>query len=340
MPLSKLTPVPSSVQAGDRVDFHMHTRASDGGWRPDQLVDYLAEHDFRVVAVCDHDTMASVDEAAGHAAARGIRLIPGVEFTTAWDGRQWHLLIYGIDRESEQGAGFAALLAQQQANLAAAAERGITVLEMHGHALPSLKEVVDGRALLPTYVLLTAIKDKHATNLQTAHELTKKYGEAMRVDMPLESVVKVAHEAGGICILAHPGRDDGEGILDAKRLDKMLAEIPIDGLEGHYRSYKDDDTEKYRNMALSRGLLVSCGSDSHAPKHPVNPRPYHAGWVVPFLDRLGIEVEDFNGVSWQRGDDVVLAEPVETKEPSKASESENEPGKVETAAAVVSRQRE
>lgn len=305
----------------DRVDFHMHTRASDGGWTPAQLVDYLVENQFRVAAVCDHDSMHSVPEAMEHAATRGLLVIPGVEMTTSWDGRQWHLLVYNIDPASERGHGFGALLARQQDALIAAAERGVAVLESHGHALPSLAEVVDGRPLLPTYVLLAAIKDKHATNLFTAHNLTKRYGEWMRVDVPLEETVALAHEAGATCILAHPGRNDGEGTLNETRLDKMLETIPIDGLEAHYRSYTDDDTARYRTMALARGLLISAGSDSHAPGHPVNPRPYPARWIVPFLEHIGIEVEGFDGETWRRGADAVLRQPVPASEPQPVTRS-------------------
>jgi hypothetical protein len=73
-------------------------------------------------------------------------------------------------------------------------------------------------------------------------------------------------------------------------LNAMLAEIPIDGLEAHYRSYTDDQTALYRRLAEERGLLISCGSDSHAPKHPVDPRPWRAKWCQDLLMRLGIPV--------------------------------------------------
>ena len=306
MPASRYT-----VRPEEPIDFHMHTRSSDGGWTPEKLVDYLVDHGFRAAAVCDHDTMRSVPEVMEHAANRGLLVVPGIEVTTRWGGRQWHLLVYGVDPTIPRGHGFGALVARQEDDLAAAAERGIAAYEEHGHRLPSLAEVVDGRPLLPVHVLLTAIKDGHASNLQTAHELMKGYGEAMTVDVPLEDTVRLAHEAGGTCIVAHPGRDDGAGIMSVEQLDAILAEITLDGLECHYRSYTEDDTERYRNMALERGLLMSAGSDSHAPGFPVNPRPYPAGWVVPFLERLAIDVPDFDGRSWQRGADVVLQQPAQ-----------------------------
>jgi predicted metal-dependent phosphoesterase TrpH len=293
----------------DRVDVHLHTFSSDGGWSPTQLVDYLVEHEFRVAAVCDHDTMRSVPEFLEYGTQKGLIPLPGMEFTTAWDDRQWHLLIYGIDPSALDGSGIGSLLARQQANLRAAAERAISLLEQHGHKLPSLSEQLDGRPLLPVHVLRTAIKDGHATNLTTAHQLVIKYGEDLRVDTPLETVVDAAHEAGGTCIIAHPGRDDGEGLLSAERLDKMLATIPVDGLEGHYRSYTLADIERYRGMALEHGLLISSGSDSHAPGVPVYPRPYHARWVAPFLSTQGIAVAPFEGEAWTPEQALPVIEP-------------------------------
>lgn len=302
MPTSRFT-----IEPRDRVDFHMHTRASDGFWVPEQLIEHLSEHQFRVAAVCDHDTMESVPEAIERAESKGVSIIPGAEMTTYWDERQWHLLVYGIDPEIPRGQGFGALLTRQQDDLVAAAERAISVLEGHGHALPSLEEVVAGRELRPNLVLMTAIKDGHASNLTTAHQLVKSYGETLQVDKPLDEVVRLAHEAGGICVLAHPGRSDGAGVLDAERLDRMLRTIPVDGLEGHYRSYTEEDTAHYRGMALDRSLLVSCGSDSHAPGIPVDPRPYLSRWVVPFLHRLGIHVAEFDGPDWERGASELMA---------------------------------
>lgn len=283
------------------VDLHLHTIASDGRWTPSALIEHLAARRFRVAAICDHDTMRSVPEAQDLAKRYGIVLVPGVEVTTRWDGRQWHLLVYGIDPASPQSWRFARLLDHLADQLWAAAERGIQVLERHGYRLPSLHEVVNGQPLRPFHVLTTAIRDGHATSLATAHELTKRYGEAMQVDVPLVETVELAHEAGGVCVIAHPGRNDGDGILDAAWLDRMLEVAAVDGLEGHYRSHSDDDTARYRAMASERTLLVSAGSDSHAPGFPVDPKPYPAAWIAPLLGRLGIEIDPVEGEPWRPG---------------------------------------
>ena len=285
----------------DAVDVHMHTLASDGDWTPQELVDHLADRNFRVIAVADHDTMRSVDEMIERSQPRGITVVPGIEVTTEWDNRQWHLLVYNVDPELPRAERFRQLIKQQDDNLRAAAERAIQLVENQGKQLKSLDEIVAGRPLLPVHVLRTIIKDGHATNLMTAHRLVINAGEDLKVDTPLDETVAAAKEAGGVCIVAHPGRDDGGGLMSEDQLDRMLKIAAIDGLEGHYRSYSDSDTTKYRSMAIDRNLIVSSGSDSHAPGHPVNPKPHPARWVAPFLRRLGFTVEPFGGNSWEPG---------------------------------------
>ncbi len=282
-----------SLRHEDRIDLHLHTLASDGHWTPAALVDHLAANDFRVVAVCDHDTQRSVAEVTRRAAKRNIRVIPGVEVTTRWGGRQWHLLVYGIapNRSDEASRAFRSVLADLDGRLMELAEDARARIERSGRPLPSLEEVAAGRPLWPYHVLCSAIREGHAKNLKTAAELVVELGGGFSADEPLERVVAAAHEAGGLCVMAHPGRSDNVGIMTEEDLDRMLAEIPLDGLEAHYRSYTDEQTALYRRLAEERGLLISAGSDSHAPKQPVDPRPWRAAWAAALLDRFGVAVD-------------------------------------------------
>lgn len=306
---------PVRLAADAAVDLHLHTYASDGAWAPSQLIDYLAEHNFRVVSVSDHDTQRSVDEATRLGAERGIVVIPGVEVTSRWADRQWHVLVYGIapGREDAAAKPFQALLNDLDGELQSRAEDARRRFEDSGRALPALPEMHDDRPVWPFHVLSAVIKDGHARDLKEAAELTVELGGGFSADQPLERVVQTAHEAGGICIMAHPGRSDSVGVMTAADLDTMLKDIPLDGLEGHYRSYTDEQTALYRGLAADRGLLISCGSDSHAPGKPVDPRPWHAGWCGALLHRLGIDVESVAGMgrAWACGVDpnAVVPEP-------------------------------
>jgi 3',5'-nucleoside bisphosphate phosphatase len=285
-------PVTTPLGPEAPVDLHLHTLASDGFWTPAGLIDHLTERGFRVAAVCDHDTQRSVLEAIRLGEERGIVVIPGVEVTTRWADRQWHLLVYGIrpDRTDPAAAAFQAAMTRIDADLRRVAVDAWKRIEASGRSLPSLEEVMAGRPLWPFHVLSAAIKEGHVKNLSEAADLVVKLGGTFTADLPLAEVVAAAHEAGGVCVVAHPGRSDSVGVMTEADLDTMLLEIPIDGLEAHYRSYTDEQTALYRRLAEARGLLVSCGSDSHAPKQPVDPRPWRAAWCAGLLRRLGVEI--------------------------------------------------
>lgn len=306
-------PEPLTLKPADRIDLHLHTFASDGGWSPAALVDHLAANEFRVAAVADHDTQRSVPEVTRRAAKRGIRIIPAVEVTSRWNGRQWHVLIYGIqpNRADAEGRAFRSVLADLDAQLMTLAEDARQRIEAEGKPLPSLEEMTGGRPLWPYHVLISAIREGHVKNLKEAAEMVSRLGGGFSADEPLDRVVDAAHQAGGIAVVAHPGRSDSVGALLPEDLDRMLAEIPIDGLEAHYRSHTDEQTALYRRLAEEKGLLVSAGSDSHAPHQPVNPRAWRAIWAADLLARLGITVEPVaeGEAIWEPGMDPLAPAP-------------------------------
>jgi hypothetical protein len=289
---------PATLLPDDLVDLHLHTLASDGRWTPANLAAYLGQQGFRVAAVADHDTMDSVPAFTEECARFGITVVPAVEMTTRWGDRQLHCLIYGVDLNNPDASNFAALLRRQQTNLVDMSTRIVDLLERHGRKVPSLDEVLAGRPLKPYMVYRAMIRDGHGSDLRTAHNIVKALGEPGLVDVSLAETVAAAHAAGALAVIAHPGRDDGWGVLKEIELDRLLADIPIDGVEAHYRSYKDDDTQRYRDWAARHGLVVSAGSDSHWEGFPVNPIPYPARWTAELLDRLGFEISSWEGHAW------------------------------------------
>ena len=299
------------LASDDPVDLHLHTLASDGFWEPSQLVPYLASNGFRVASICDHDSQRSVLEAMQLGEEHGVRIIPGVEVTTRWSGRQWHLLVYGIrpDRVDDDAADFLTILAELDAVLQANAEDARQRIEASGKPLPSLPEIAAGRPVWPFHVLSAAIKEAHVKNLTEAANLVTELGGSFTADAELDRTVRAAHKAGGLCVIAHPGRSDSVGAVTEADLDRMLENIPIDGLEAHYRSYTDAQTALYRRLAIDRGLLISCGSDSHAPGQPVDPRPWRAAWCAGLLARLGIPVTVPDDPVWVAGMDTLAALP-------------------------------
>lgn len=307
------------------VDLHLHTYASDGFWSPSDLVDHLVANGFAVGAVCDHDTQDSVLETIELGQRRGVRIVPGTEVTVRWGDRQWHLLVYGIrpDDERPEARRFLDLMAEHDRRFMDLAVDARRRVEASGRPIPSVDRQTHGRKLMPVHVLRAMIDDRHVPRLKEAAELVVALGGNFTYDTPLAQVVDAVREAGGVTVLAHPGRADLGPALTAKTLDQMLKDAPIDGIECHYRTYTDADTARYRKMAEARGLLMGIGSDSHAPNQPVDPRPWRAIWGRELLQRLEIDVSDApDGMTWSPGMDPLAAKPPK-RERKKTKQGEN-----------------
>lgn len=276
------------AQVRGAVDLHLHTRASDGVWTPDALVDRVVAAGIGVMAVADHDTFAAVEPVVVKAAARGVAVVPGVELTTAWDGRQWHLLIYGADFAGTRLGDLVAGLRQRQVD---AARQAIAALRRGGFDLPSLAPVIDGREPLPIYVMSALMRDKYANSHLAANEfVTRRLGIHFYFDVPLADAVEAAHAARGVAVLAHPGRSEPEA-LTAERLARLLDHAPIDGLEVFYPTHTTAQTAHFAELARHHGLVTSCGSDSHGPGRPRDPMAYPLAQAASLLELLGFPAD-------------------------------------------------
>jgi len=84
------------------ADPHCHTTASDGMAKPAELVAGAIERGLGLIAVCDHDTMASADEVRARGEAAGLAVVCGMEVTTRWPA-QTHVVGWFLERPVRSG---------------------------------------------------------------------------------------------------------------------------------------------------------------------------------------------------------------------------------------------
>ena len=85
-----------------RADPHCHTFASDGMVTPAQLVDAAVRAKLDLIAITDHDTMASARETVDRGMAAGLAVVPGQEITTRWPA-QTHILGWFLEKPVPRG---------------------------------------------------------------------------------------------------------------------------------------------------------------------------------------------------------------------------------------------
>src|SRR5512138_1129545 len=80
-----------------KIDLHSHSRASDGEYAAAEVAARARSAGLSVWALCDHDTVAGLPEAAAAAGRLGLRLVPGIELSAFLEKKEIHVLGHFVD---------------------------------------------------------------------------------------------------------------------------------------------------------------------------------------------------------------------------------------------------
>lgn len=274
------------------VDLHLHTRYSDGDWRPADLFDALAQGRFRVASVVDHDQLAHLPEVMALGNEHAIAVIAGTEVTTEWRGLPAHLLCYAAPSHGFTGNALREVIDDTSSRMRANTRMIYDAMLARGFSFPRQHETLAAQLGEP-------VRAMDVGQLLIAHGYASGPDEAMRMVVeagyqqmraPMEQAVTAAHADGALCILAHPGRGDGElHRYEPGEIEALAGDVPLDGVEVYYPSHSPEQVAAYEALAQRLGLLVSAGSDSHAPNRRM-PIPYPARMIAPLLERLNVSL--------------------------------------------------
>ena len=80
-----------------RIDLHLHTSYSDGSYPPHEVVTMAHQAGLSTLAITDHDTTDGLPEAYSTASALNLPIIPGIEISSRFLGKETHILGYFVD---------------------------------------------------------------------------------------------------------------------------------------------------------------------------------------------------------------------------------------------------
>ena len=270
------------------IDLQLHTIFSDGTWTPAQLIDYLVREQFGLAAITDHDRVDTAALLQRLAAERQFPLLVAVEMSASWRGEATDVLCYGFDPANNALQELAQdVTRRQRENTWMVCENLRTV----GISFPDqseLEAVLAAPSAQQPHALVALLKKLgYGTGEPSAGKLITDAGFSWATT-DIAAVVDAAHRSGAVCLIAHPGRGEGFTCYDARLLDELRAQVPIDGFEVYYPAHTPEQIAMYREYARTHHLLTSAGSDSHGPeKRPIK---YRAELSRDLLERLGIEV--------------------------------------------------
>lgn len=243
------------------LDFHTHSTASDGSLSPEELVKAGVDLGLDGIALTDHDTIAGLDQALAAGKHHGLPVIPGIELTTDYGEEEAHILGFGFDRNDPP------LNAKLQKILESRIERARGMVERLRRAGVNLAWDEVFAHTNGFYVgrphIYRALKQKGIIGEDPlGHAFNYYLGSKGIAYLPHQEIatfeaIALIRNAGGVPVLAHPGRMNRPDLLMA------LVKNGLAGIEVYYPSHRPQDVERYRRFAEKYDLLVTGGSDYH-----------------------------------------------------------------------------
>lgn len=252
------------------IDLHVHSTASDGTYSPCELVHYAKEKGLCAMALTDHDTVQGVANCIEEGHKLGIEIIPGIEFSADYYGKELHILGYGIDSNSSY------LTNQLEALLASRSKRNekmLAKLNELGFAITledCLKDTAPDTVLTRAHMAKALLEKGYITERKEA--FSKYIGDGKPAYVPksrftAKACIDLIHQVGGIAVLAHPHLYG----YDYKDLTQVIRGLVLDGLDGlevYYTTHSKEDTDYLLQRCKQHQLIITGGSDFHGGNKP------------------------------------------------------------------------
>lgn len=249
-----------------RGDYHIHTNYSDGVFSPEKIVDLALNAGLQAIALTDHDNVLSYEVAKEYLKTKEVdlKLIQGIEVNTLYKDYEVHILGYFPDVNKSDFKNL--LKVQQQARAKQTKEILALLYKKEGIKInyEDVKNMVaEGGSIGRPHIAKAITNVGGTSNIMEAyskyiHRNSPVYVERKTVS-PFDAV-EVIYDAGGIPVVAHPYDID-----IAEKLIKELMNCGLRGIEAYHRKHSPAIVEYFSSMAENLGLIVTGGSDFHAP---------------------------------------------------------------------------
>jgi predicted metal-dependent phosphoesterase TrpH len=250
------------------ADLHCHSTVSDGLLSPGDLARRAKANGVELWALTDHDEIGGLAEARTVAAEVDLRFVTGVEVSVSWGEDQTvHIVGLGFD---DTFAPLVDGLAAVRGGRDSRAHRMAAELDkvgIHGAYEGALRYAGNPALISRSHFARYIVELGHAKDTKSVFDWWLAQGKPGYVSHPwatMEDALGWIKAAGGIAVVAHPGRYR----LSKAELRVMLGafkDLGGRGIEVLSGSHAEEQTREYARIANEFGFLASRASDFHGP---------------------------------------------------------------------------
>ncbi|CAN5597798.1 PHP domain-containing protein [soil metagenome] len=263
-------PTIGSVKALDvtlNADLHCHSQVSDGTLSPEALAIRAKANGVELWALTDHDELGGQHRARAAALDFGMPYVSGVEISVTFANETVHIVGLGFDIDDPNlQAGLEATRGGRELR-AREMSQGLAKVGIRNAYEGALKYVGNPELISRTHFARHLVESGVCAD---THDVFRKYlvegkpGYVPHRWASLGNAVKWITQAGGLAVIAHPGRYK----FTANEEFALFSEFKAHGgrgVEVVTGSHSSADAVKYAETALEYELLASRGSDFHSP---------------------------------------------------------------------------
>ena len=251
--------------------MHVHTTASDGTMSPKDVVSLATMLGLKAIALTDHDTMRGLQEAGETAELMGISVVPGIEISSDYKGRDVHILGYFLDPAAQPLQDYMAWVTESRRKRN---EKILERLSKKGYdiSLEEMEAQYPGATYGRPHIARKLMELGAVTSVKEAFRRYLSEGRSCYVPreyIPFAEGAKLIRNCGGAAVLAHP-LQYGYTRTELDALVKAAADAKFSGIEILYPGYTQNDQNKLYDLAEKYLLLPTGGSDFHGDNKPEN----------------------------------------------------------------------
>ncbi|MBC7993632.1 MAG: PHP domain-containing protein [Rhizobacter sp.] len=249
------------------ADLHCHSVVSDGTLEPEALAARARANGVDLWALTDHDEVGGQHRAREAAGVHGMAYLTGTEISISFADTTVHIIGLGFDPDNV--ALQTGLRATRGGREARARDMAASLAQVgiHGAFEGALRYVSNPELISRTHFARHLVESGVCND---TYEVFRKYlvegkpGYVPHRWASLGDSVRWITQAGGIAVIAHPGRYK----FTPNEEYALFSEFKTHGGQGVEvvtGSHTTSDYSKYADTALEFGLLASRGSDFHSP---------------------------------------------------------------------------
>lgn len=251
------------------ADLHCHSVISDGTLTPEALAERAKAAGVELWSLTDHDEIGGQQRAIDAARAVGLPYLTGTEISVTFAGRVVHIVGLGFDHTAtEMADGLRATRGGREARAREMAASLAQEAGIQGAFEGALTYVGNPELISRTHFARFLVDAGHCSDVPEVFRrfLTEgKPGFVPHRWAALKDAVGWITRAGGIAVIAHPGRYDFTPTEEYALITEFMAHGGR-GIEVVTGSHTVAEFQEYAETAVEFGLLASRGSDFHCPQ--------------------------------------------------------------------------